>query len=180
MGPHPSPGWVVVRDTSRSPPPLLLLSLNPPKRTPPQVRKTTGDSHSTAVEMELGSHRLRLPIRTLAFLYKKEEPCVGKAGMWEKRPVGHVEKKNVKAPCGGSHVLSYLTACDPMDCSPPGSSVQGILQARMLEWVAMPSSRGSSQPRDQIHVSCLAGGFFTIAPAAWKAHTFLMNLSSTY
>ena len=40
------------------------------------------------------------------------------------------------------------TLCDPMDCSPPGSSVHGILQARMLEWVAMPSSRGSSQPRD--------------------------------
>ena len=38
------------------------------------------------------------------------------------------------------------TLCDPMDCSPPGSSVHGILQARILEWVAMPSSRGSSQP----------------------------------
>ena len=39
--------------------------------------------------------------------------------------------------------------CDPVDCSPPGSSVHGILQARILEWVALPSSRGSSQPRDQ-------------------------------
>ena len=38
--------------------------------------------------------------------------------------------------------------CDPMDCSPPGSSVHGILQARVLEWVAMPFSRRSSQPRD--------------------------------
>ena len=56
------------------------------------------------------------------------------------------------------------TLCNPMDCSPPGSSVHGILQARILEWVAMPSSRGSSQPRDWIHVSygpCIAGGFFT-------------------
>ena len=43
---------------------------------------------------------------------------------------------------------SYPTLCDPMDCSPPGSSVHGILQARILEWVAMSSSRGSSQPRD--------------------------------
>ena len=42
-----------------------------------------------------------------------------------------------------------LTHCDPMDCSLPGSSVHGILQARILEWVAMPSSRGSSQPRDR-------------------------------
>ena len=40
-----------------------------------------------------------------------------------------------------------------MDCSLSGSSVHGILQARVLEWVAMPSSRGSSQPRDGIHVS---------------------------
>ena len=55
--------------------------------------------------------------------------------------------------------------CDPMDCSPPGSSVPGILQARILEWVAMPSSRGSSQPRDQTHVSfisCIASGFFSL------------------
>ena len=44
---------------------------------------------------------------------------------------------------------SCLTLCDSMDCSPPGSSVHGILQARILEWVAMPSSRGSYQPRDQ-------------------------------
>ena len=47
-----------------------------------------------------------------------------------------------------------LTLCDPMDCSPQGSSVHGILQARILEWVAMPSSRGSSLPRDRTQVSC--------------------------
>ena len=49
---------------------------------------------------------------------------------------------------------------NPMDCSPPGSSVHGILQARILEQVAMPSSRGSSQPRDQTQVSFIAGQFF--------------------
>ena len=43
---------------------------------------------------------------------------------------------------------SSLTLCHPVDCSPPGFSVHGILQARILEWVVMPSSRGSSQPRD--------------------------------
>ena len=43
--------------------------------------------------------------------------------------------------------------CDPMDCSPSGSSVHGILQARILEWVALPSSRGSSPPRDGPHIS---------------------------
>ena len=46
-----------------------------------------------------------------------------------------------------------LTLCDSMDCSLPGSSVHGILQARILEWVVMPSSRGSSQPRDWIPIS---------------------------
>ena len=41
-----------------------------------------------------------------------------------------------------------LMLCDPMECSPPGSSVHGILQARILEWVAIPFYRVSSQPRD--------------------------------
>ena len=50
---------------------------------------------------------------------------------------------------------------DPMDCSPPGSSVLGILQARILEWVAISFSRGSFQPRDWTRVSCIAGKFFT-------------------
>ena len=69
--------------------------------------------------------------------------------------------------CCAKSPQSCLTLCDPVDCSPPGSSVCGILQARILEWVAMPSSsRGSSQPRDQTQVSylllpALAGGFFS-------------------
>jgi len=50
--------------------------------------------------------------------------------------------------CVGKSLQSCLTLCDPMDYSPPGSSVHGILQARILEWVAMPFSRRSSQPRD--------------------------------
>ena len=48
-----------------------------------------------------------------------------------------------------------LTLCDPMDCSLPRSSVHGILQASILERVAMPSSKRSSRPRDQTHVSCI-------------------------
>ena len=57
--------------------------------------------------------------------------------------------------CAGVYSVaqSYLTLCDLMDCSPPGSSVHWIFQARILEWVAVPSSRGSSQPRDPTHVS---------------------------
>ena len=46
---------------------------------------------------------------------------------------------------------SCLTLCDPVDCSPPGSSVHGIFPARILEWVAISSSRGSSHPKDQTH-----------------------------
>ena len=59
-------------------------------------------------------------------------------------------------------VQSYLTLCDTMDYSPPGSSDHGILQARLLDWVTIPFSRGSSQPRDQAQVSWRAGRFFTI------------------
>ena len=54
------------------------------------------------------------------------------------------------------------TLCNPIDCSPPHSSICGILQARILEWVAIPFSRGSSPFRDQTRVSCIAGRFFTV------------------
>ena len=57
---------------------------------------------------------------------------------------------------------SCPTLCDPRDCIPPGSSVHGILQARILEWVAISFSRASSQPRDGTRVSGLAGRFFTV------------------
>ena len=63
---------------------------------------------------------------------------------------------------------SWLTLCGPMDGSPPGSPAHGILQARTLEWAAMPSSRGSPPPRGWTHVSRIAGGFLTTS-AAWKA-----------
>ena len=62
---------------------------------------------------------------------------------------------------------SCPTFCDPMDCSLPGSSAHGILQATILEWTAMPFSRGSSWPRDWTCVSCgscIAGRFFTAEP----------------
>ena len=56
----------------------------------------------------------------------------------------------------------WPTLCDPMDCSLSGSSVHGILQARILEWVVISSSRGSSEPRDRTQVSCIAGGRFIV------------------
>ena len=57
---------------------------------------------------------------------------------------------------------SCPTLCDPMGCSPPGSSVCGISPARILEWVAISFSRGSSWPRDWTQVSCIAGRLFTV------------------
>ena len=57
---------------------------------------------------------------------------------------------------------SCPTLCHPMDCSPPGTSVHGILQARTLEWVSMPFSKESSQSRDQTWVSHIAGRLFTV------------------
>ena len=54
------------------------------------------------------------------------------------------------------------TLFDPMDYSSPGTSVHGLLQARIQEWVAIPFSMGSSQPRDRAQVSCIAGRFFTV------------------
>ena len=63
------------------------------------------------------------------------------------------------------HVISLqpcLTLCNPLDYNLPGSSVHGILQARILEWGAIPFSKGSSQPRNRTRVSCIVGTFFTI------------------
>ena len=58
--------------------------------------------------------------------------------------------------CMCSVIQSYLTLCDPMDHSPPGSSVHGILQARILEWVAISNSSGSTQTRKQTLISCIS------------------------
>ena len=70
----------------------------------------------------------------------------------------------------------YPTLCNPMDYSPPGSSVHESLQARILEWAAIPFSRGSSQPRDQTQVSCIAGRFFTF----WATREALELINKTY
>ena len=69
---------------------------------------------------------------------------------------------------------SCLTLRDPMDCSPPGSSVHGILQAKKLECVAIPPSRGSFGSRDRTPVSCTAGRFFTI----WAIREALVSFGS--
>ena len=72
---------------------------------------------------------------------------------------------------------SCPTPCNSVDCSSPGSSVHGILQARILKWVAIPFSRWSYRPRDQTRVSCTAGGFFTTEPSG-KPYLHCSNLRS--
>ena len=72
--------------------------------------------------------------------------------------------------------------CDPVDCSPPGFSVHGILQARILAWVAVYLLQGISLTRDQGCISCLAGGFFTTEPAGKPgiAHTQAVHRTEHY
>ena len=65
--------------------------------------------------------------------------------------------------CVDAQSLRCVQLCEPMDCSPPGSTIHGIFQARILKWVAI-SFRGSSWPSDGICVSYIAGGFFTAEP----------------
>ena len=98
---------------------------------------------------------------------------------WGPWPLGCVQKwqglilggwlgEHCSIPCASLYDLlvlvsqSYPTLCDPMDHSLPGSSVPGILQARTLEWVAIPFSRESSWPRGQTWVSCIEGRFSTV------------------
>ena len=64
---------------------------------------------------------------------------------------------------------SYPILCDPMDCGLLGSSVHGNFPGKILEWVAMPSSRGSSQPRDQTQVSCIEASLIVQLVKNWPA-----------
>ena len=77
------------------------------------------------------------------------------------------------------HAQSCPTLCDLMDSSPPDSSVHGIFLARILEWVTISSSRGSSQARIELLSPALAGGFFTTTPLihSTKVIEFIENIS---
>ena len=86
---------------------------------------------------------------------------------------GWMDKQNVMYAAAAKSLQLCLTLCNPMDYSPPGSSVHGILQARILEWVAMFLFKGSSWSRDLV----LANKFFTTS-ATWEA--FYKGLNSKY
>ena len=71
-----------------------------------------------------------------------------------------------------------LTLCDPRACSPPGPSVHGISQARILEWAAISFSRGSSQPRDQTPVSCIGMNWQAVSLALSRQGTRMASIMS--
>ena len=81
--------------------------------------------------------------------------------------------------CVCSLAKSCPTLCDYMDCGPPGSSVHEISQTRMLEWVAISFSRGSSRPRDRTHISCIsciAAEFFSAVPPGYSHLHWISSL----
>ena len=73
--------------------------------------------------------------------------------------------------------LSHVRLCDPTDCSLPGSSIHGIFQARVLEWVAISFSRGSSRPRDRTQISHVVGRHFTVWATREVLYSFSLSLS---
>ena len=89
--------------------------------------------------------------------------CGGQGGVWNFPPLEYFLTLLYFFPTWvrAESLHLYPTLCNPMNCSPPRSS---IFQARILEWVAISFSWGSSWPRDRTHISCLAGGFFTTEP----------------
>ena len=103
-----------------------------------------------------------------------QAPCWG--WLWSALSPLLTPRFQCKRLCCAQLLQSCPTLCDPVDYSPPGSSVHGILQARVLEWVAISFSRGSSQPRDRTQVSCIAGRRFTV----WATRKCSISLSRLY
>ena len=139
-----------------------------------------GKSHISLIFLSLIPNILIIPTQK-QLMFTKLPWIMNERGQMTQETIWVHRKQTMKDPEKGKPVLnlqsktmhqrsvakSRWTLCDPMDCSPPGSSVHGIFQARILEWVVLPSSRGPSRPRDQTcvsQVSCIAGGFFTAEP----------------
>ena len=136
--PFPSPGDLPDPGIEPGSPALLADAL--PSEPPRKPEKHSRTSYPMAA-CTLASGHLGLEIRTLyhCTLYSESE---------------RKEKVKIAQLC--------LTLCDPMDCSLSGSSIHGIFQARVLEWIAISFSRGSSRPRNRTRVSRIAGRRFTV------------------
>ena len=96
-------------------------------------------------------------IQCLSMKRNRKYKEVSRIFVWRLQSTQDLARKSRSYMCA----QSCPTLCNPMACSPPGPSVHRISQARILEWVAISYSRGSSRPRDGIRVSCIAGGLFT-------------------
>ena len=117
------------------------------------------------------SQNRRLRFRKVQWLPKAWELISQRA--WMASPAPWLGAQTLQLDHVGSQLIPFIcclvakscpTLCEPMDCRLPGSSVHGISQARILQWVATSFCRGSPPPRDRIHVSCIAGVFFTTEP----------------
>ena len=94
-------------------------------------------------------------------------------------PSGQVQRPDISSLLFENESRSVMSnSYNPTDCSPPGSSVHWILQARTLEWAAMPSSRGSSPPRDGTQVSRITGRFFTMWATQEALFSSLVTIKS--
>ena len=113
---------------------------------------------------------------TNKLIYKRETDFwISKTSLW--LPLEKCWGKDTLGAWDKHTQLSCLTLFDSMDCSPTGSSVHEIFQARILEWVAISRSRGSSKPRDWTHFSCVStidSGFFTSALPGKPTYTITM------
>ena len=89
------------------------------------------------------------------------------------------EKAKKRGACWAKPLQSCPTLCNPLDCSPPAPLSMGIVQARILERAAKPSSRGSSQPRDQTQVSGIAGIFCTVWATREALHIYQTKVNQS-
>ena len=169
--PPQGPGHLLVsvqsaseRENSVAPKAASSWALEVPS-TCSRAQHTTVIQPSSAL-FSFGGNRANICFQLLAKLAVQARTLLGEQG-WVYTGLDTGEQRLEARTClpKGKKVLVaqlYLTLWYPLDCSPPGSSVHGILQARKLEWVAIPFSRGSSLPSDRTQVSCIAGRFFTI------------------
>ena len=121
-------------------------------------------------------------LQMLGRMWRKENPLIPLVGKYNwcshygEQYGGSLKKIKIEQPATplSEVAQSCPTLCNPVDCSPPGSSIHGILQARILEWVAISFSRGSSWPRDRTQVSRIAGRRFNLW--ATREATVLMGI----
>ena len=146
-----------------------------------------GKSHISLIFLSVIPNILIIPTQK-QLMFTKLPWIMNKRGQMTQETIWVHRKQTMKDPEKGKPVLnlqsktmhqrsvakSRWTLCDPMDCSPPGSSVHGIFQARILEWAATSSSRGSSNPEIEPATPALAGGFFTNEPPGKKSKIIIM------